>query len=749
MCKENMTRDFLSATSECSDCPAGWKIALIALGLIAVSFCLECEAEERLKIATDRICFTPALKQLFMYLIIWGSFGLSTRAIGQDSFQGERGINNSDSSLTEVFLSSSWYLGYRSFTSIAITSVFSMLAPDCWSSNWASPLYAYCIFAFCCPLLLLFGYFVILTIVFHHQRHHAPPEKRILLLVQGELWRNYVGQKVTIIFSRLCLITLYLWSPLAATSFSSALACRNLADGVSYLAYDPTVPCGGPEMSLGAQLAMPGLMVYVVGFPFVCFITILFFIARLDSPRITKCLGFLTDFYSSRRVGWECLRLFLTLSCVCVSLFVQTVEPLTIAWAIVSGYGILVLFFKPYGAEMVPSWCVFAMLLFFPSRFSFPRILQAPFKEQRGPQRHFSVPLTLHARELALCSFLAFAIQFHFLSKITQGVTSLAMECMVVLASSCGQLLFLCFVLYEAQRVARFYWERYMKRKKDRDAMDASYAAQEELAEMLGGQFDETRHRFHRSDERFFVDAVRIAPFPAEAIAQLKALANLPDLASFDIVDAAGWIFDQGHIEVQGQILYATVGQIASMYSDLTYDISTSEQFTEELKKLLDKVATTLNIQDEVAARVSAAARVRSCCGSRQAEKVGGLAKAEAALARAAAKQEEGGAETGWKKMWGVQTDADVALKWLQHQMQPQGIDPAVLRAQFVEVFPDAGIVEMQKMEIEVPPSPTEPPGVFARIWYHLVGSPPPPPPKSIPDPLGVKVHPINAADHL
>ncbi|XP_026190959.1 uncharacterized protein LOC113146791 [Cyclospora cayetanensis] len=83
MCKENMTRDFLSATSECSDCPAGWKIALIALGLIAallvfvalVSFCLECEAEERLKIATDRICFTPALKQLFMYLIIWGSFG--------------------------------------------------------------------------------------------------------------------------------------------------------------------------------------------------------------------------------------------------------------------------------------------------------------------------------------------------------------------------------------------------------------------------------------------------------------------------------------------------------------------------------------------------------------------------------------------------------------------------------------------------------------------------------------------------
>ncbi|XP_026190958.1 uncharacterized protein LOC34619145 [Cyclospora cayetanensis] len=429
-------------------------------------------------------------------------------------------------------------------------------------------------------------------------------------------------------------------------------------------------------MSLGAQLAMPGLMVYVVGFPFVCFITILFFIARLDSPRITKCLGFLTDFYSSRRVGWECLRLFLTLSCVCVSLFVQTVEPLTIAWAIVSGYGILVLFFKPYGAEMVPSW--------------------APFKEQRGPQRHFSVPLTLHARELALCSFLAFAIQFHFLSKITQGVTS-----------------------------------------------------QEELAEMLGGQFDETRHRFHRSDERFFVDAVRIAPFPAEAIAQLKALANLPDLASFDIVDAAGWIFDQGHIEVQGQILYATVGQIASMYSDLTYDISTSEQFTEELKKLLDKVATTLNIQDEVAARVSAAARVRSCCGSRQAEKVGGLAKAEAALARAAAKQEEGGAETGWKKMWGVQTDADVALKWLQHQMQPQGIDPAVLRAQFVEVFPDAGIVEMQKMEIEVPPSPTEPPGVFARIWYHLVGSPPPPPPKSIPDPLGVKVHPINAADHL
>ena len=70
----------------------------------------------------------------------------------------------------------------------------------------------------------------------------------------------------------------------------------------------------------------------------------------------------------------------------------------------------------------------------------------------------------------------------------------------------------------------------------------------EDLEQMMGNGPAHLSHKFFRADESFFIDAVRISPFPAEAIAQLQALAGLPDLASFDILDAAGWIFDQGTI---------------------------------------------------------------------------------------------------------------------------------------------------------------------------------------------------------
>ena len=55
-----------------------------------------------------------------------------------------------------------------------------------------------------------------------------------------------------------------------------------------------------------------------------------------------------------------------------------------------------------------------------------------------------------------------------------------------------------------------------------------------------------------------------------------------------------------GHIEIQGQTLYASVGRIAAMYADLSYDISTSDEFAEEIKKLLQKVAASLEIEEEV-----------------------------------------------------------------------------------------------------------------------------------------------------
>ena len=87
--------------------------------------------------------------------------------------------------------------------------------------------------------------------------------------------------------------------------------------------------------------------------------------------------------------------------------------------------------------------------------------------------------------------------------------------------------------------------------------------------------------------------------------------------------------------------------------------------------------------------RHEVAAKIATTYGSRKATKVHGLAAAKAALSRAKAEAEEGNTE-GWNRAFGVSTDADVALKWLQFQMKPQGKDPAVLRAEFAAVFPGA-----------------------------------------------------------
>ncbi|CDJ39445.1 hypothetical protein, conserved [Eimeria tenella] len=102
-----------------------------------------------------------------------------------------------------------------------------------------------------------------------------------------------------------------------------------------------------------------------------------------------------------------------------------------------------------------------------------------------------------------------------------------------------------------------------------------------------------------------------------------------------------------------------------------------------------------------------------------------------------------------WEKIWGVETEADIAMKWLQHQMQPAAQNPGLLRAEFVAVFPEAGPVEQQHGLIEVPPSPRDPPGFFRRVWHYIAGEPPPPPPKKVADPLEVSIHPNNAAEYL
>lgn len=101
-----------------------------------------------------------------------------------------------------------------------------LIAPDCWSSSWASPLYAYAVVAFSAPVILIVLYFVCCSAAFYWLRHRVPVHRRVLMLLQGNVWRDIVGQRITISFSRLCLITLYLWSPIAATYFAATLPCR-------------------------------------------------------------------------------------------------------------------------------------------------------------------------------------------------------------------------------------------------------------------------------------------------------------------------------------------------------------------------------------------------------------------------------------------------------------------------------------------------------------------------------------------
>ncbi|CDJ44521.1 hypothetical protein, conserved [Eimeria tenella] len=124
MCSEGFTRDLLSLSSECRKCPAGWQIALKAIGLFLgfiivvylVSMALDFEAEQRLRVVTDRIRFTPALKQLLAYLAFWSSYGLSSRAVGPGGPLLEGKINSSSSKVEIFHVPSDWYLRYRNFS---------------------------------------------------------------------------------------------------------------------------------------------------------------------------------------------------------------------------------------------------------------------------------------------------------------------------------------------------------------------------------------------------------------------------------------------------------------------------------------------------------------------------------------------------------------------------------------------------------------------------------------------------------
>lgn len=124
--------------------------------------------------------------------------------------------------------------------------------------------------------------------------------------------------------------------------------------------FDDTLPCGKSTLwqpeALQCLCCIAGLLFYSGGFPFLCLLTLVCLHSRRGSVRMIGCLGFLEDFFARNRFWWESLRCIVVVSCISVAFNSREIAPGTIATAIISGYGLLTLFFKPYGSENKLSW---------------------------------------------------------------------------------------------------------------------------------------------------------------------------------------------------------------------------------------------------------------------------------------------------------------------------------------------------------------------------------------------------------
>ncbi|PHJ21267.1 transmembrane [Cystoisospora suis] len=143
------------------------------------------------------------------------------------------------------------------------------------------------------------------------------------------------------------------------------------------------------------------------------------------------------------------------------------------------------------------------------------------------------------------------------------------------------------------------------------------------------------------------------------------------------------------------------------MYSDLTYDISTTSEFSEELHKLLAKVAATLKLEANVKERLAVAKKIR------EKYKIVGAPKSLSQSLRKRRRrrkkflvgeeeeedlEEDEDREDWGKLLGGVETSADVQMEWLRMRMHPEdhSLNLTKKRAEFTLLFPSAKPVSYQ-----------------------------------------------------
>ncbi|KFH07059.1 GCC2 and protein GCC3 [Toxoplasma gondii VAND] len=739
MCISGWSRDFFTIVSHCSECPNQLKLAALhggtllglAVFLFVCYFCTNHSLHGKLRGEGDeeRSRFVPAMKMLMTFLSVWGVYGLQAdlRETWAESTEGDSAVQASEdeAAAIDAFRGSPAY--FENYVSAARSVLLISVAGqkvDCWfSGKQLSPLYVYTLVAFLVPVAVLFFLFAAFNLVFLTRRNRPPASKRLFLIVTGTSWRDVFGQKLTAAFGQILSAFLLFWVPGATTYFIAALQCMSLASGERVQVFDTTVSCGGRSYSNATQVALPGMFLWTFGCPIFFFLAMLFHVRSLEERRWLLIFAFLNDFYRPKFFWWESLRLLFvsTLICVAVSPFpIGRPSFLTILLAL---YGSVFAVARPYVEETRPPW-----------------VLIQKSKKGKG----LKIGRSLQLRELLMWIDLALAFQVDSVRiSLTSGLRRRAMEVLVVVLFSLGQLLLVVWVLWELGRAIR----RHFRRKK-RQAEKEDFSGEQDLLPVVDLDRDDSEemlsHKFLLRDEQFFADAIRLSPFPEEALAQTVTFMQAENLSASDVYAAADFLFEQGHIEPQGQTLYVTVPRIATMYSDLTYDISTTDEFREEMKKLLRRVAAKLKLHNLVGARLAVAKQIRTNCRI-----VGG--KGAGARRRRSRRRTETGDETQWEKLLGGETSADVQLRWLHMRMHPDDASSARTRAEFALIFPSAKPVCFQE-DLNPPEEPSEKaePGLFERLGNAIFGeetSEEPHLPPHLQDPLNVRLHPIPATD--
>ncbi|CBZ52440.1 conserved hypothetical protein [Neospora caninum Liverpool] len=741
MCISGWSRDYFTTVSHCAECASQPVLAAIHGGTLLVHRGpsqiagigpIPAVRQRGPRVSeffslVQRSRFVPAMKMLITFLAVWGVYGLQadlreTWAENIEANANRTVSEEGDTAAIDAFSGSPAY--FENYVSAARSVLLFTVAGqqvDCWFSHTQqSPLYVYTLVAFLVPIVVLFFLFCIFNAIFVLRRNRPPAAKKLLLIVTSASWRDVLGETLTAAFWQILSAFLILWVPGATTYFIAALQCSPLADGERVQVYDPTVSCGDRSYSNATQVALPGLFVWTFGCPILFFLAMFFYVRSLEEKRYALVFAFLNDFYRAKYFWWESLRLLFvsTLICAAVSPFpIGRPSFLTILLAL---YGAVFALARPYVEETRPPWVL--------------------IKKKKG--KGLKISRSLQLRELFMWIDLTLAFQFDSVRiSLKSGIRRRAMELLVVVLFSFGQMLLAVWVLWEVATTIKLHFRRKQKADKADGLLPGDMRDLLEEVELQTPR-EMLSHKFLLKDEHFFADAIRLSPFPEEALAQTVTFIHNENLSACDVYAAADFLFEQGHIEPQGQTLYVTVPRVATMYSDLTYDISTTDEFTEEMTKLLRRVASQLKLHHLVGLRLSVAKQIRAKY------QIVGNSGAETRQRQRGSRRRD---ERQWERLLGGETSADVQLRWLQMRMHPEDATVTRARAEFTLIFPSAKPVCFQE-EVDRPeePSEKEEPGFFEKLGNALFGEEEreePALPPHLQDPLNVRLHPIPAVD--